>query len=110
MEAGGLAAHTGAAARELRGAWLDEHGALLLATDLGPGVLTDRDLGDVAEAFADAAGTRVEDDPLAHARRGDLRLALAGMNVAVGAVQSAAVPRTFGFDAAPAPPPGQPDC
>lgn len=110
LEAGGLVAHTGAAARELRGAWLDEHGALLLATELGPGVLTDRDLADVAGAFTDAAGARVDDDPLAHVRRGDLRLVLAGASVAVGTVQSAEVARTFGFDAVPAPPPGQPDC
>lgn len=107
---GALVAHTGARAGPPRGAWLDEAGALILATDLGPGLLSDRDLATAAEAFLDARGGPVEEDPLALAARGELAITLAGTRLAVGTLRAAEVPARFGFDPAPAPPPGEPDC
>ena len=91
-------------------AWLDEHGALVVATALGPGLLNDRDLAALADAFVDARGARIEDDPAAHAARGDLRVAITGVSLPVQPLVAAEAPLRFGFDPAPAPPPGQPDC
>jgi hypothetical protein len=107
---GGLVAHTGAAATGAPAAWLDDAGALLVATELGPGVLDDRDLGTAAEHFADPHGAPVDDYPATLAVRGDLRWRIAGHTVTVGTLRAADVPARFGFDAAPAPPAGQPDC
>jgi hypothetical protein len=106
----GLVAHTGARAGPPRAAWLDEAGAMILETDAGPGLLSDRDLPAVAEAFTDALGRRVEDDPLALAARGRLRVTLATTTLAVGTLRAAEAPARFGFDPAPAPRPGEPDC
>jgi hypothetical protein len=106
----GLHAHTGAPARTLGGAWIDEQGTLLLLTELGAGSLSDRDLAAAADAFTDAHGAAVADDATQRAAAGDLWLALAGTRVPVGVVRSADVPARFAFDPAPSPPPGTPDC
>jgi hypothetical protein len=106
----GLLAHTGRAAREFRGAWIDEQGTLLMTTELGPGSLSDRDLAAAAEAFTDRRGDPVADDALERAAAGELWLTLAAARVPVGVVRSGDVAARFRFDPAPAPPPGQPDC
>ncbi len=105
-----LVAHTGVPAGAPRAAWLDESGALILDTALGPGLLDDRDLALLADAFVDHAGAAVEDDPCAAAMHGGLRVALAGVTVAVSAMNSSDAATRFDFDPAPAPPPGQPEC
>lgn len=106
----GVVAHTGARAHSLRAVWLDDAGALLLETELGPGSLSDRDLAAVAETFADATGHAVDEDPVRLAERGGLQVTLAGRRLAAGFVRAVEVSALFGFDPAPAPPPGQPDC
>jgi hypothetical protein len=93
-----------------RGAWLDETGALILATDLGPGLLSDRDLPAAADGFFDASGRAVDDDPFALAARGALAVTLGGATLPVGTLRAAAAAERFGFDPAPAAPPGEPDC
>jgi hypothetical protein len=105
-----LVAHTGAHAGPPRAAWLDEAGALILETGLGAGLLNDRDLAAAADGFIDARGAPVEDDPLALAARGELAVRLAATTLAVGTMRAAEAPARFGFDPAPAPPPGEPDC
>jgi hypothetical protein len=58
-----LVDHTGGGVSELRGAWLDEDGNLLLLSERGIGLLCDRDLHSVADNFC-LAGDAVcaEDD------------------------------------------------
>src|SRR3989442_7580233 len=51
-------AQTGARPRELRAAFLDDAGMLLLQTELGVGVLLDRDLQFVIERMTDTQGRR----------------------------------------------------
>jgi hypothetical protein len=53
---GGFETHTGATPRELRGAWLDDAGHLVLDSDLGPGVVLDRDLPAIEARLVDATG------------------------------------------------------
>ena len=105
-----LVAHTGAAADVPRAAWLDEAGALIVETRLGAGLLDDRDLAAIVESFTGVGGGAFEDDPHGAAASGRLRLSLAGASIPVGVIASAEVAVRFGFDPAPAPPPGQPDC
>src|SRR5256714_13762933 len=52
----GLLAHTGAAPRALEAVFLDDAGALLLKTEIGIGVLLDRDLPGFLERVADVGG------------------------------------------------------
>src|SRR5262247_3920224 len=56
----GLLAHTGAAPGALETVFLDEAGAMLAHTDLGIGVLLDRDLPAFVERLSDPAGRTPE--------------------------------------------------
>ena len=112
-----LVAHTGARPQALRGAWLDEHGSILLDTELGAGVLDDRDLDVIAAAFVDADGNPPDDDALDAlidaAQRGEdpaLWVAHGRARVKVGALRSSEVPGRFGYDATPTAPAGHPEC
>jgi hypothetical protein len=114
----GFTAHTAAAVREVQRAWLDEHGFLLLETDLGFGVVHDQDLPDVLgrlfgpdnaplgdaaiEALLDAAaGADTEEGIALHTAAGP---------VPVFTVLSDEVAQRFGFDPDPRPAPGEPEC
>ncbi|HXZ55280.1 MAG TPA: DUF2946 family protein [Burkholderiales bacterium] len=99
----GLLAHTGAAAREPRAVFIDDSGAVLLETDIGIGVLLDRDL----PAFAERLSERLLEDV---ARGGEAKATLLGRNVRVARILGAEVPGRFGFVQRPAPPAGEPDC
>jgi DUF2946 family protein len=97
--AGRLVSHTGAGAGEIRAAFLDESGALLLDTALGIGVVSDRDLGAIAERVP---------EPVARGEAAECTLL--GARVRIAPVRSADVPARFGFVARPVPPPGEPEC
>lgn len=85
-----LESHAGTDASEVSAAWLDEQGSLLLATALGVGVVSDRDLPALAELLGGS-----EEAP---------QLTWRGARIAVGRIDSAAVPARFGFVQDPAPP------
>ena len=107
--------HTGARPRELRGAWLDDDGHLVILSDLGPGVVADRDLPAIEERLTDAAGAPLDEaafDALLDGRSdgGPAYLELAGRRMAVERIASAALAARFGFDPAPRPAPGEPEC
>src|SRR5690606_34125304 len=51
-----LVTHTGRAPARPRGLWLDDEQALLLDTELGPGIVLDRDLDALLRHLTDAAG------------------------------------------------------
>ncbi|MFO1361188.1 MAG: DUF2946 family protein [Burkholderiales bacterium] len=107
-----LETHTGQAASAVRAAWIDDAGMLLLETELGPGVLLDRDLPRLLDRIETAAGPAGEES-LAALTAGalpDLALHLGRRRVPLSAIKAAAVPARFGFDPAPAPAPGEPEC
>ena len=111
----GIEAHTGARPRELRGAWLDDDGHLVIDSDLGPGVVADRDLPAIEARLTDAAGAPLDEtafDALLDERAdsGPVYLDLAGRRLVVGRIASAALASRFGFDPAPRPAPGEPEC
>ncbi len=111
----GIETHTGATPRELRGVWLDDAGHLLIDSNLGPGVMLDRDLPAIERRLVDGNGDPLDEsalEALLDGRSGDAAvfLQLAGARVAVDHIASAALPDRFGFDPAPRPAPGEPDC
>jgi hypothetical protein len=106
----GFLAHTGTAPRALRAAFLDETGALLLETDLGIGVVLDRDLAAVLERLAGELGAAVDSliDSVMQGSAG--KISLHGSVMPVSAIRAADVPARFGFVPRPAPGPGEPEC
>ena len=56
-----LVAHTGTAARRLERVAIDEDGSLILVTELGPGVIDDRDLVAVLPLIRSSSGLPLED-------------------------------------------------
>jgi hypothetical protein len=106
----GLLAHTGAAPRSLEALFVDDAGALVLETELGIGVLLDRDLPAFVERLADPRG-RTPEHLLEDVARGEeTRALLNGASIRVAPIRGAEVPRLFGFVQRPVPPAGEPDC
>jgi hypothetical protein len=106
-----LEAHTGRRVASVRGAWLDEEGSLLLDTDLGAGVLDDRDLDRVMPSFVDVNGNPVVESVL------ESLIELAGeqcavplwfrireRNVKIELIRARDVPERFSFVREPEPP------
>ncbi len=106
--------HTGKPAAELRGAWIDEEGALLLQSEHGLGVLHDRDLDSALPALLDANGTPLPEDALEnlmsllqHGAEAPVWLKLGEQNVKVDSIRSSEVPARFGYTPKPAEPSSQ---
>ena len=101
--------HTGKPVAKLRGAWIDEEGALLLESEHGVGVLHDRDLDSALSALLDANGTPLPEDALEklmsllqHGREAPVWLKLGEQNVKVDSIRSSEVPARFGYTRTPA--------
>jgi hypothetical protein len=101
----------------LKGAYIDEHGAIVVDTELGPGLVVDRDLDEVAGAQVDAKGRQPDDDALdvmiECVQGGEdvpLWLEYGGARVKIGSLESTEAPRRFGFDPRPVAPHGHPEC
>lgn len=99
-----LVSHTGATVGQVREARFDEDGALVIDTDLGPGLLEDRDLPALIERLCDVT-TRapVGDDVLETLGEGDAtrEVMFFGARVTLGTIRAADVPGRFGFVADP---------
>jgi hypothetical protein len=109
-----LEAHTGRRVARVEGAWLDEHGALLLLTEQGVGVLHDGDLQTVMPSFVDVNGNPLEESVLEELmalveRRHavPLWLKLRETNVKIEPIAASDVPGKFAFVREPEPPAGQ---
>jgi hypothetical protein len=105
-----LEAHTGAVPRNIARAWIDDGGNLVFETELGPGVLLDRDLAAVLPHIGPGPGAGEE--ALAALESGhstglELRL---HRPIPLAPIVAAEVPQRFGFDASPKPAAGEPEC
>jgi len=67
-----LATHTGAHPRELRQVFIDENGRLYFETELGPGVVDDRDTLAFAERIVDDDGVTLDEKSLAAWNAGEI--------------------------------------
>ena len=101
-------AHTGNRATALSGAWIDEEGTMLLETELGIGLVDDRDLDTILGALIDANGTSLSEDAVEDATavfqnggEAPLWLKLGDSNVKVKPIRSSDVAGRFGFQARP---------
>ena len=111
----GFESHCGVPATTLRGAWMDEEGDLLLLTELGPGLIVDRDLPRALEGLTGPGGQALPEQRLlalletpqdaagAYFRVGDVSLPLQRM-------RSTEAPTRFGYVRVPLPPAGQAEC
>lgn len=106
---GAIQTHTGAKPRELRRLFLDDAGALLLETELGIGVLLDRDLQTLLAHLSGPDGERPELLLEGELRR-PVSCRLFGRALPLAAIPAAEVAERFAFLARPAAPAGQPDC
>lgn len=101
----GFETHTGAPAGQVRAAWLDENGELLLEADAGTGVVLDRDLAQLR--LVDESGSLIDDEAQ---MGGPIAIELAGRRIAVMRIRSEGVAERFGYNPRPAAAPGEPDC
>ena len=99
------------------GAWIDDAGIVLIATEHGPGLMDDRDLDRLLPCFTDARGDTLPEDAVGAAidslQAGNgtgLHFHYRGNIVPVRAIQAAAVPAKFGFVQCPTQPAGQEVC
>lgn len=107
---GGFLAHSGAAPRSIEAAFVDDSGSLLLASELGIGVLLDRDLPAMIESLRDERGRPVENLLDAIAGGSGARVMLHGNTVALEQIRADEVSVRFGFVPQPRPRPGEPEC
>jgi Protein of unknown function (DUF2946) len=106
----GVLAHTGTVPRVFEAVFLDDAGALLLETEIGIGVLLDRDLPTVLERMSDSHGNDAERLIESILQGADAQVMLQGKNLPISSIRSADVPRRFGFVQRPAPRAGDPEC
>ena len=106
-----LATHIGGNVNTLHGAWIDEHGAVLIDTDQGIGLLHDQDIDPLLlGAMIDANGNVIEEaafdellEFIEHQKPIPLWLKFRDSNVRFEPIRAADVPQRFGFNPAPAP-------
>jgi hypothetical protein len=107
-----LATHLGEAVNTLHGAWIDEQGALLIHTDRGIGLIHDQDIDPMLMAsIIDANGNVIEEavfdelvEVIEHQQPIPLWLKFRDSNVRFEPIQSADVPRRFGYNPHPSAP------
>lgn len=105
-----LVTHTDAIPKDLRALFLDDSGGVLIETDLGIGVVLDRDLPAVLEQLQGTGNEDAEALIDKVSAGNNCRARLFGQAVPFAPVRANEVPARFRFNPRPAPPPGQPDC
>jgi hypothetical protein len=106
----GFLTHAANAPRTLEAVFLDDSGSLLLKTELGIGVLLDRDLSAVLERLSDEGGRPIERLLEEVAQGAEAHVMLHGNTVPIASVRSADVPGRFGFVPRPMPRQGEREC
>jgi len=111
-----LRTHTDRFAHEPSAVWMDEKGDVLVQTELGIGLIIDRDLPLVLERLTTRAGETLDDSMLERligpsALSGvNVQLRVGGRALDLQRIRSTDVPTRFDFDPAPQPAAGEPDC
>ena len=112
-----LQTHTARAVTRIDGAWIDEAGIVLIATEHGIGLMDDRDLERLLPCFTDAGSNALPEDTIAAAVERLQTGVDAGLHMCYGenvvrvcAIAASDVPATFGFVQRPVQPTGQEEC
>ena len=112
-----IEAHTGRTVTRVDGAWIDDAGIVLIATEHGAGMIDDRDLERLLPCFTGERGAALTEDAIAAAieRMQDggtarLRFRYREDTVPVLAITARDVPVKFGFVQRPVQPAGQEEC
>lgn len=110
-----LASHSGTAVNAIRAAYIDDGGQLLLATDLGIGLMHDADLETLLPRFGSGklhgeAALAATLDTLQAGKQAALELDLDTARTPVQPVRADEVPAHFGFVARPVQPAGEEEC
>jgi len=112
-----LEAHTGRSVTRVDGAWIDDAGIVLVATEHGIGMIDDHDLDRLLACFTDARGKPLAEDAIAAAIErlqgggaAELYFTYRGSTVPVSAIAAGEVPEKFGFVARPVQRAGQEEC
>ena len=113
LQSGGvrIETHTGLEPANVAGAWLTDEGGLVLATELGAGLLHDRDLVAIEHALITSEGDQASMEMLetgSGART--LGIALHGARIPLGRIAVAELAARFGFNPDPQPAPGEAEC
>jgi hypothetical protein len=104
-----LTAHTNAVPNDYRHLFLDDTDTLLVETELGIGVLLDRDLQSLLSHLTGLRGESAE-LVLEEAARGDTPCRFFGRSLSCAPIRAADIPTRFNFVPRPVPPAGQPEC
>ena len=112
-----IEAHTGRKVTRVDGAWIDDTGIVLIATEHGPGMVDDRDLERLLPCCTDERGAALTEDAIAaaierlqHGGTARLRFRYRDDSVPVLAIATRDVPVKFGFVQRPVPAAGQEEC
>ena len=97
--------HTGRVATCIEGLWIDDLARPIMLTDIGPGAVDDRDLGQIQDALTDDDGQSVGDASLERwlslPDQGSLLFSWAGTRHLVQSIRHGDLGARFGFDADP---------
>ena len=103
-----IESHTGSRAASISGAWIDESGAMLVESELGIGLVDDRDLDRLLPFLIDANGTPLPEQALddvmvlfQQGREAPVWLKFGESNVRVEPIRTTEVASRFRFDAEP---------
>lgn len=110
-----LETHTGLTVARVEGAWIDESGVVLVATEYGPGMVEDRGLERLLPCFTQRDCSQLTDDEIDsridRVQQGfdaDVHFCYAGKTVQVAPIKARRVPLKFGF--VPLPAAGSEEC
>lgn len=101
---GSLLTHTGLAACQPHAAFLDDAGQLLIESEHGIGVVSDRDLPALLDRIVSPGGTAAGEAELLALMQGEplpLRLQLPALSLPLQPIASASLPARFGFNPTP---------
>jgi hypothetical protein len=101
-----VSAHTGAPANNIDAILLDETGQLILATDLGPGLVNDRDLAMTLDSAHEAGGKLASEAAFDALRqgRGRIEIDTGSAKLPLHTIAFSELPSLFHFEPRPAPP------
>jgi hypothetical protein len=111
-----LRTHTDRYGHQPSAAWIDEKGDVLVETEIGIGLIVDRDLPLIPERLTTRAGEALDDAMLERLigptapSEVNLQLHVGGCAIELQRIRSSDVPARFDFDPDPQPAAGEPDC